>query len=145
MAKKPQNQQKCQGGKKGAAGADNNAPESSQKSNGGLLSRRGGFRENAGRKPDEVKAIERKVLETMRKQMSTGKEVSLIEGCVARLWEIAQQSEDLGAAVKANDSLLNRYCGKPAQKIELEGDDRKFNIQIVPILATGAPALPAGA
>lgn len=93
---------------------------------------RGGVRDGAGRKPDQVKALERELLDAFYPQPGPngsilidrdGRPVMAEIGrmCVVRLIEIAH-GDDVGAAERACRTLLDRKFGKAAEHKEVKLD-----------------------
>lgn len=86
---------------------------------------RGGFRKNAGRKPDWFKAEcarimdKHKLLEFMGR-VAAGEETELHFDAMRNVHEIPAKMSD---RIKAVEFLADRAHGKPAQAVELGGKD----------------------
>lgn len=117
---------------------------------GGALTRAGGARPGGGRKPSEVKDIERRLMDAIypvpgpdgkpmvdENGVPIESEIGLM--CVRRLIAISQGA-DVDAAVKACVALLDRKFGKPKQAVDLGAGVGSVTFQLFPI---GTPPPPS--
>ena len=87
-----------------------------------VLSKHGGARENAGRKPGKVSAAKREIMDMAKDHAELALQV---------LVDIATSGEAESARVSAANAILDRAYGKPVQGVTLAGTGDKGEINIV--------------